>query len=645
MNIGVVYIENNEFEKAASVFNECLGLARDMKYFSAVVTIYANLAELYARKNDYKTAYHFQELFFAANDSMISESSTMQMQELETKYQTAQKEKEIQVKELELQKSRNRIFVLTMLVVTVLFLSIIIYVYLRREKIVAKKLEKAKSVFFSNVAHDFRTPVALITGPIEQVLAESSDWSLKQKLSMPLRNARYLLRLINQLLDVSKMETGVLTLNERLGDLSSFLFELTDQLQPMAVAKNISLTLDVPHLVVERYFDADIVEKIIYNLVSNAIKFTPENGRVAVQLSADRPDAKTVSISVRDNGIGIATKDQDLVFNRFFRSASSESNSGVGLGLSIVKDLTTLCGGTVTVSSVIGKGSEFLVTLPLRLGIQNDVVQGVAYNGDNNVMHPIVLVIEDNHDMAEFIKSVLSGSGYKVEVAASGNEGVEKATEIIPDVVVTDLMLPDIDGYEVSRTIKSHPATEHIPVIMLTARASAEKKLEGIKSGVDIYISKPFNPAELKGSIGNLLTLRTRIREQYNQPKGEKEEPITDNYVTDNYAGLRQSENVFVVKVFALIDKHLPDEQFSVDTLAKEMYLSRAQFHRKLKMLTGYAASDLIRRIRLEKAFELLKNDAGSVTEIAFMTGFNSQPYFTKCFTQQYGYSPKEVKK
>jgi DNA-binding response OmpR family regulator len=432
----------------------------------------------------------------------------------------------------------------------------------------------------------------------------------------------------------------VLTINERLGDLSSFLFELTDQLQPMAVAKNISLTLDVPHLTVDRYFDADVVEKIIYNLVSNAIKFTPEHGHVVVNLSVDGSDAKIVSISVRDNGIGIAAKDQDRVFNRFFRSAVSESNSGVGLGLSIVKDLTALCGGTVTVSSVIGKGSEFIVALPLRQGIQNAVGQGVADTGDINGSQPIVLVIEDNHDMVECVKSVLSESGYNVHVAMAGKDGVEKANEIIPDVVITDLMLPDIDGYEVCRTIKGQPATEHIPVIMLTARTSAEKKLEGIESGVDIYISKPFNPAELKGCISNLLAMRTRIREQYNQPQGEKEEPITDNY-----AGLRQSENVFVARVFALIDKNLSDEEFSVDTLAREMFLSRAQFHRKLKMLTGYAASDLIRRIRLEKAFELLKNDAGSVTEIAFMTGFNSQPYFTKCFTQQYGYSPKEVKK
>lgn len=634
MNLAQAYAEVPEYPKAIAMMEECLTQAKSTHYMAAIVQIYEALAEMYTKTNDYKKAYGYMQQFVSARDSMLNESSQKQILELETKYKTSRKEKEIKEKEVELEKNRNKIFVLTIVIILISFSALFIILILRRKKVVATELEKAKSKFFSNIAHEFRTPVALITGPIEHVLQETQDTQLKKKLSIPLRNARYLVRLINELIDVSKLESGVMKVHEVYGDVGSFAGELVEHLTPMAYEKSVELSYQAPVDDINVYFDGDSLEKIIYNLVTNAIKFTPSGGVVEVSLT-DRKDSDVIVLTVKDTGIGISAKDQQELFSRFFRSNDVQAIPGIGLGLSLVKELVALNNGNISVKSTQGKGSEFVVALPVK---RLATAAPLPDDDENEAM--VAVVIEDNPDMLSFISSVLADNGITVVQCAEGNTGLEQVRAVIPDIVITDLMLPDTDGYEICNTIKNDLATDHIPVIMLTAKASAERRVEALGKGADVYLSKPFNPQELTGYINNLLSLRRNILKKYTT----KPEEDAATVAVSTIESLKAMNNKFIDSVVVIIEKNLADENFSVDILSKEVFLSRAQFHRKLKVLTGFAASILIRTIRLERALELLKKDAGSVTEIAFLTGFNSQPYFSKCFTEHFGYSPKEVK-
>ena len=547
-----------------------------------------------------------------------------------------------------------------------------------------RDVDQMKSRFFANISHEFRTPLTLILGPVQKwkTLAESQDSTTRQDtgdglqtlmpvlskdMTMAERNAQRLLRLINQLLDLSKIEAGGMKLQAAPGNIVPFVKGIAQSFQSSAGRRNVRLTVEAPEDAIEMYFDRDKMEKILTNLLSNAFKFTPEGGegRVALTPSFGHPSPigkgdggeGVVEITVRDTGIGIPSDQVDKIFDRFYQVDGSQTREqeGTGIGLALTKELVELHHGTISVTSELGKGIEFVVRLPLGKSHlkEDEVVE------ETTVIHeppvkvetpvpvegsqvgvdmadgkgPIVLVVEDNADVRAYIREYLVPT-YQVVEARDGAEGVEKAKESIPDLIISDVMMPKMDGYELCKTLKLDEKTSHVPIILLTAKAGQENKIEGLETGADAYLTKPFDAKELLVRIKNLIDLRRKLREKFSVGQVLKPGEIAVTSIDD----------AFLRKVMGAVEARLSDENFSVEDLAREVAMSRSQLHRKLTALTNQSPSDFIRYMRLHRAMDLLKKNAGTVSETAYVVGFSGVSYFSKCFQEQFGLLPSEVK-
>jgi signal transduction histidine kinase/AraC-like DNA-binding protein len=537
-----------------------------------------------------------------------------------------------------------------------------------REKELALASEKLKEDFFSNITHELRTPLTLIMGPVEQLLENPRDPSATKKLNTVRNNGRRLLRLINRLLDLSRVEAGSMRLNLRRVDLAALLREVVTTFSDLARRKQIQLLLQrCPE---QFYCDLDPEKfmQVLYNLISNAIKFTPKGGRVLLEL-VENEDA-TFTVSVKDSGIGIPQEGVAHVFDRFFR-VEGRPGKGTGIGLSLSKELVELHGGQMSVRSIEGLGSEFFFQLPRRENVtesfdpiaigskewetdtnesdsyrialpeERDLNIGVEVEEDDEEdLHsegeglPVVLIVEDNLEMQDLIASELE-SLYTIYRAGNGKTGLETAIDLVPDLVVCDVMMPEMDGYEFCKKLKGDDATSHIPVIMLTARAAIEDKLQGLELGADDYLTKPFESRELRARVLNLVEGRQKMRDYFR-----------NQFLTSpGEIQARSREEVFLLKLKSVIQDHLADELFGVEALCQELGMSRTQVHRKLSALTGNSAGYFIRTYRLETAMEMLRKDTGNISEIAYDVGFSSPSYFTKCFTEHFSMTPRQVRK
>lgn len=529
-----------------------------------------------------------------------------------------------------------------------------------------KEVDQMKMRFFQNISHEFRTPLTLILGPVEKLLSRATDEMDKRDLRIMRRNAQRLVRLINQLLDISKLEAGEMHLTVVQSDIVSFIRGVTMSFHSLAEHKEIFLDVHAEPPEIFMYFDQEKLEKILVNLLGNAFKFTPENGEVKVNI-AIRRDVHTreewVDIIVRDTGIGIPQDKVRHVFNRFYQADSSttRSHEGTGIGLSLVKELVERHKGTIAVSSTMGKGSSFIISLPLgmehlspneyqigtevtrdqkiplqeSMTIENEIEssggEGVHHLDEN---HPLLLVIEDNVDVREYIKSYLN-SQYRVIEAFDGIQGIMKAREHVPDLIISDIMMPNKDGYEVCQAIKKDEATSHIPVILLTAKAAREDKISGLETGADDYLIKPFDSHELLIRIKNLIDNRKRLREKFGlEVVTLKPEEIT----------VVPAEQAFVSKVKRLIEQNMGNENFDVEQLAGALNMSYTQLHRKLKAVTNQTANQFIRSMRLHRAMDIIRQNGQTIAETAYSVGFSSPAYFTKCFTEQFSISPSEIR-
>jgi DNA-binding response OmpR family regulator len=413
-----------------------------------------------------------------------------------------------------------------------------------------------------------------------------------------------------------------------------------------------------------------MLEKILSNLLSNAFKFTPEGGRVTVSTYLRRaiqlnPSWKSdcVEITVQDTGAGIPADQLDRVFDRFYQVDASQTreHEGSGIGLALVKELVELQHGAVRVQSETGRGTTFTVLLPLgRSHLKDDEIADVPDNveamapaagiaaaggiaaestgsaGMASRSHdkPLVLVIEDNADVRQYVRDNLP-STYHVVEAADGAEGVDRAREIVPDLIVSDVMMPKKDGYEVCRDLKNDEKTSHIPIILLTAKAASGDKIEGLETGADDYLIKPFDVRELIARIRNLIEVRRKLRERFS----------VGTVLKPGEIAIASLDDAFLQRVIAVVEKNMANEGFSVEDLGREVGMSRVQIHRKLTALTNQSAGEFIRYMRLHRAMDMLKKDAGTVSEIAYSVGFGSPAYFTKCFHEQFGLTPLEVRK
>lgn len=516
-----------------------------------------------------------------------------------------------------------------------------------------KELDNLKTAFFTNISHEFRTPLTLLVGPL-------SDFKKKypNEVIIPVmqRNLARLQTLINQLLDLSKFEAGKISPQIQLGDFSAFVKQLFVSFESLAQNKMIFFEFEQNGKPTEVYFDADKMEKIITNLLSNAFKFTPEQGRIKLQVSYNEHH---LTLQVVDFGIGIAAERLPRIFDRFYQIDGSNRRhyEGTGIGLALVKELVDVLKGRIEVQSKLGKGTTFTVTVPCDKAtwqhhivtnevhdsmstetvilslIDNHQVTQTNANGDK----PILLIVEDNPDLRKYITSIFETS-YQIIEAQDGQEGIEKAIELIPDVAICDLMMPRLDGFGFCKSLKTDIRTSHIPVVMLTAKASVEDRIEGLDVGADDYLAKPFNTDELQVRIRNLVKIRQSLIDKYSAISVSTNEPIE---ASDS---LPLIDKQFLQKASDVIQQYVADSNLDVEVFAEHMKITPVQLRRKLKALTNQTVIEFIRNYRLTKAAELLEKKSGTVSEVAYQVGFENLSYFSKVFLEKYGKLPSEWK-
>ncbi|MGD8414551.1 MAG: ATP-binding protein [Candidatus Latescibacterota bacterium] len=519
------------------------------------------------------------------------------------------------------------------------------------------ELDRAKNRFFANISHEFRTPLTLIVGPLQDAVDgrfEGDDAELLRQHGVMLSNATRLLKLINQLLDLSKLESGRMELETIPGDVVQFLKGLSQRFAPAAERREIELSFQPNVDSFLCYFDADKLEKIVSNLVSNALKFTGAGGKVGVSLHVESGDTDgRLTISVKDTGVGIPASDLDRIFDRFQQVDESTTRvfEGTGIGLAMAKELAELHGGSIAVESQVNFGSTFRVEIPVSRASKEDEV-GVLPVGDDDdttlalgdgsgavdrepkstsQAEATILVVEDNVEVRSYILRHL-GPRFEVIEASNGAEGLKAAVDRHPDLILSDVMMPEMDGYEMVRKIREIESLRHTPVIMLTAKADEIEAVEGLDSGADDYVAKPFGAAELMARISNLITRRRSMREQFSE----------EVVVSGSEIVVKSDDAAFLDTVVSIIDDHLDDPNFGGDWLADKVGLSRRQLERRLDAVLGESPAAMIRRFRLERASQLLRARAGTVSEIAYSVGFTNPAYFARAFRKAFGEAPSE---
>ncbi len=530
-----------------------------------------------------------------------------------------------------------------------------------------QELNEAKGHFFTNISHEFRTPLTIISGMARQIVQSPKLWAERGG-QMILRNSNNLLHLVNQIMDLKKLESSKLEINFVQGDAIKYLRYLAESYQTFAANKNIQLHFLATQSSLVMDYDPDKLMKIVSNLLSNAIKFTPENGHVYLQMDQEKTDQQSfLTIRVADTGAGIPASKLPHIFDRFYqveelikqnkKATAKAEKMGTGVGLSLTKELVELLNGEISVSSEVGNGAIFFVKLPVT---NNSPVESITepftasavvdprpnipeipVETENPVLEifdstlPKVLVVEDNPDMQQYIKACLDQS-YAVVLAHDGQEGIDKAIEQIPDLVVSDVMMPQKDGYELCEALKNDERTNHIPIILLTAKADFDSKISGLQTGADAYMTKPFEPEELLLRLRNFGDLQKRMQEQF----------LANGQNLDSVEDVREAiKDPLLQKIYDQTMLHLSDAEFNMARLSRALGMSRSQIFRKVKALTGQPPTTLIRSIRLQKAKQLLLSEEQTVSEIAYDTGFTSLSYFSTAFYEEFGIRPSAIRK
>ena len=533
-----------------------------------------------------------------------------------------------------------------------------------------QEMDKLKSYFFANISHEFRTPLTLILSPIRDMLAGNFHGDVRKQYQMVVRNGETLLRLISQLLDLSKIGAGRMKLKALRMDIVAFLKPIVSSFDSYAQRSQLKFTFVHPVEPIMVYIDPDKFEKIITNLLSNAFKFTREG---EIELSVRTFDAfqaaanqwqkkKRIEIAVTDSGAGIPQEYLDTIFDHFYQVAYQSNAEGSGIGLSLAKELVELHKGSISVESTLGKGSVFKVILlmgrdhladseieecdgpvfeshksfPFDVSISPIAVQLVpdsVRENENPRGLPRLLLIEDNFDMRSYITQCLQKDFFITE-ASDGREGMKRGLEIVPDLIISDVMMPGIDGVTLCKNFKTNIYTSHIPVILLTAKADLESKIDGLETGADDYLAKPFNSNELQVRAKNLIRSREIMRERFSSDKKLLLEP--------KEISITSLDEKFLKNVLHVIEQNMGDSGFRVETLGKELQMDSEAVYRKIKALTGKTAVEFIRTIRLKRAAQLLRQKKFTVAEVTYNVGFNDLQYFRTCFKKQFGVSPSE---
>lgn len=517
---------------------------------------------------------------------------------------------------------------------------------------------QSKLAFFTNVSHDLRTPLTLIAEPVEQ-MTRAGNLTEQQHTLMRIadKNVRILRRLINQILDFRKYENGRLTLALEEVDVRSLVDEWVEAFRPLARKHDIKLTVECSGEVPPSMaMDVEKMERVVFNIVSNAFKYTPDNGSITVRAGMD---GGSLVIEVADTGKGIPEDDIDKIFDCFYQ-VDKVRPQGSGIGLSLAKAFVELHGGRISVSSVPGEGSEFRVEIPVTHVASEAAESARVASGqpdeidaelgsieptdaDADDGKPLLLVIDDNADMRLLVASLMKDE-YRIATAADGRQGLKAAARYVPDLIICDVMMPVMDGLECCRQLKSEISTSHIPVLLLTACAMDEQRVEGYDSGADGYLSKPFNEAVLKSRCRSLVANRKRIHDLWSGADTAAPAEAATRKNAPSGSGGADIDNDFYSRFIDVFQRRMGEAELSVDTLAAEMGLGRSQLYRKIKALTNYSPVELMRSLRLRQARSLLTSTDKTISEIAYEVGFSSPAYFTKCYKDAYGETPTELR-
>ncbi|MBJ2176323.1 helix-turn-helix domain-containing protein [Aureibaculum sp. A20] len=517
-----------------------------------------------------------------------------------------------------------------------------------------KEVSELKNSLYANITHEFRTPLTVILGMTNSLKSDLKNKSKSvQSLEMIERNGKNLLLLVNDLLDLAKVESGTMELKLIQVDVIPFVKYLSESFHSLAESKKINLTVYSEIDTLEMDIDVNKMASIVSNLLSNAIKFTSVNGKIVVHLNKIQSDDKQVFIiKVQDNGLGLAQEDVVHLFERFYQvdNESEKYQEGTGIGLSLVKEFVELMNGTIDVASTLGKGSTFIVQLPIKNNAIKTVDAKIAVElpvkketnhiilkpivSNETSMLPLVLIIEDNEDVAHYLNTCLKGK-YRTIHAINGDIGIELAYENIPDIIVSDVMMPGKDGFEVCATLKTDERTDHIPIVLLTAMVTTEDRLTGLLHGADAYLAKPFNEKELFIRLDQLVLLRKKLSDKL-QKEGL-------NSFLDKQ--IESPESKFLHKVKQFINEDISNSEFGSVNLASKLNLSESQVYRKLKAITDKSTAVFIRSVRLQRAKELIQTTDKTISEIAYEVGFNDPSWFSRAFKDEFGFAPSEINK
>ncbi|MGS4346123.1 tetratricopeptide repeat protein [Myroides odoratus] len=666
LNIGIVESTLDRPAAAKEHYKKALAIAKEMGRKEIIMNIYYNATLDDSTLGDYKDAYENYKQYIVYRDSLMNEDTERKSLEVAMEYEYDKKEAVIQ-EELKTKKLQRN-FAFAGLVVMVLFALLGVYFYRlrnkklkvekqnlelqRREVETIKQTEQFKSRFLANISHEFRTPLTLINGHIE-VLKENGrkeDFSHFDEIE---QNGKRLLTLINQLLDLSKMESGEYKLHYKKGDVLNEASMLVQSFHSYAEQHNILLQINQAEGVRESLtahpfiYSSEALTVIITNLLSNAIKYTPSGGSVTVEIAYK--DNKLL-IRVIDTGKGIDAEDLPKIFDRFYQvdDPGKRAYAGFGIGLALVKELVILHGGDIKVDSPSDGGCIFTFWIESGLTENN---KDLAFTGQNlafpvkeenqlerqehqNTELPLLLIVEDQPELRHFIVQNL-GKEYRYVEASNGNEGVKLAEELLPDLIISDVMMPDTNGFQLCEILKNNVATSHIPIILLTAKAEQKDMLFGLETGADDYLAKPFSLAELKLRVRNILKFKALLREKFSGNSIPSEEIVPE---------LNKKDRKFIDDLELTVQQNFSNVQFGVNILAEAVFLSVSQLSRKLKTITGKTPADFIRGLRFEKAIQLLREGA-SVAETSWAVGFDDPVYFSKVFKKHFGFPPSSVKK
>ena len=639
--------------RAFNFLGKAKRMAEEIKSYEYLAEVYTLYYKHYKRTGDYSAALAAHEKAGAMQDSVVDMEKVNRIQNAGLAIERTQQARMMDAANMTLQSERSARMVSSVIfVIIVLLLScaLVIFFYAQRvnhhNHMNLKRVAQMRENFFTSITHEFRTPLTVILGLSQELQKNPQDEVKSHALTIE-RQGKGLLTLINQLLDISKLKSKEGKLDWRNGSITTYVSMIVDTYREYARSRNIDLQLYVKEPVTMD-FVPDYVHKVLGNLLSNAFKFTPEYGKVNVSLWRA---GDILHVEVSDTGEGMDEETVANAFNPFYQGESDSKNIGTGVGLAVVKQVVDAVHGQISIESEVGQGTTFHIEVPVTNVCENrlaetkaasTIVQPTAEqelnDSDGTDDQCTILVIEDNRDIAAYIGNLLADR-YSVAYATDGEDGLQKAIDLVPDLIITDLMMPGMDGLELCRRVRANNVVNHIPIVIVTAKVSEQERIEGIEAGADAYLAKPFNVDELRSMVERLLDRQRALRSKYSDNADTANKETTEVKLTD-------AERRFLAKTVDYIYLLLDKQQLDVNSLADKLCMSSRQFHRKIVAITGSSPSSFMLKIKMKRARHLLETDQRmSIDEIALNCGFEHTSSFYHAFRKTYGVTPKDVRR